>query len=270
MVAERSDNRSTLHPATLAALESVERVAGERLIPDFLSFGSREGPIDAGLLATDPLSAVIAFGVDVGATVPTVLEESPVTPRDTPGESGERLRWADIARAIPITVTAEPLAWEIMRFDVPTGALAVLERLACYLRVTADGVPPFVTAGPVDPFVALVDGVGEPLRFAWHLRITTGVTADPGFLTGAPVSSIVGDVVDGFPSRWTDLRFAWGSAYTEHRQAVIQGPARVRFWFEVQSSGAFTVTAGGLLGYYVQNAGQSGAALRTATSRAGS
>src|SRR5690606_9237216 len=175
---DRSDNRRALGPLELAALGALEEAAAERLTPDFLEFGAREGPIDAGMLATDPLRAVTAFGLETGATVPTVLDVSPLTPRDTPGESGERLRWQDLARAVPLTPTTTASAWEILRFEVPAGSVAVLERLACYLRVASEGVATFVTAGPVDPFASILDGGGRPLLFAWHLRITTGVTPD--------------------------------------------------------------------------------------------
>lgn len=201
-----------------------------------------------------------------------------------PAESSEALAWDELANhRVPPLLMNDPthappitaVALELVRVELPEWRLAVVERLACYLRVVAldvAGAPTgteFVTTGCgcYDPFPDFVHPVGgAPLTIRWSLL---GLSSDDPTLDGLP-SNVMGTPIQLQP-HWSDLRFGWGQRYTTGLQLEVPtGVTSVRLVASVASAARWRVTVGGRLGIWRIGGGPRGAALRAAQSRAGS
>lgn len=202
-----------------------------------------------------------------------------------PAESAEALQWFEPVGRRPCLDTATirggsidlGTSLEIARADLPGWRLAVVERVATYVRVqalTTGGQPsgsPFVTLGDggYDPFVELLHPVtSEPLGLTWSL---VGVARTRPSFDGAPLVGVGGEPVQIQP-QWNDLRWGWGQRYTVGLQLEIPtGVTSVRLVATIatSSSSRWRVCVGGRLGGWWIGGGPRGAALAAAISRVG-
>lgn len=218
-------------------------------------------------------------GVDLDLALANASE------RALPATDAERVEWFEPFRCFAIDVEGSPLAWEIVRAPLESIGTGILESIATYLRaqpLDAQGEPTgaaFRTVTDTDPCafpIAHPDPNVQPLRVTWRLVAdglpeNTDGTRRPGMLVGAPPAAIpsMGEPIYGLPSAWSDLRFSWGSRYTQNlRHVVFAGPVMLRLFAVVSAApGRWDVHLGGLLGGYWQSAGHRGAALRSAIRR---
>lgn len=198
-----------------------------------------------------------------------------------PVADSERVRWFEASRcdlAPPLVATFR--AFEILRVRVQAIATGVLERVVTYLRAVplTAGVPvgpEFRTVTDTDPCaLPLVHpaGAGLDLDVRWWLvadQLAPNASTPPAMLVGALESAIpIGLMLPGLPPTWNDLRYSWGSRYTETRHVLVQGPVLLRLFASVAGPpGRWDVRVGGMLAGYVQATGRKGAALRAALER---
>lgn len=201
-----------------------------------------------------------------------------------PAEAAEALQYFDAVSRRPCIDTGtirDPAIGEtrqVARVDLPGWRLAVVERVATYLRAQAldtAGDPIagslFVTSanGGYDPFPDLDHPItGEPLDLRWAL---VGVRRDRPSFDGLPAANIAGEAIQIQPY-WTDLRWGWGQPYTLGLQLEVpSGVESIRLVATVatSSSSRWRVCVGGRLGGFWISGGPRGSALRAATSRVG-
>jgi hypothetical protein len=258
-----------------------------------------EGPERSNPYAHDPrLASRLPSGATVGQgsrvhvarhrAEPDVLPDSgaaatwAATPGDTtvrPADSSEALEWREPVRRRPELTTGGRVpnlgvVLELVRVDLPDWRLAVVERLATYLRVTPVASPAgetFVTdgCGCYDPFADFLHPDNQaPLEIRWSLL---GLAAsDPSF-DGLPPSCLPSSSAIQLHPHWSDLRFGWGQRYTTGLQLEVpSGVTSVRLFATIFSTAAFRVVVGGRLGVWWIGGGPRAAALRAAVSRTGS
>ena len=210
----------------------------------------------------DPLRWLLAPAIAQGQVLPLDVSKPPRSDVYAAQEVGRLVQVEPIGPPTTAALDATARVWELTRIQVPAGQSFTLERLATYLRVVAAGGVETLYVWPIDPYVALDDG----LEVAWILGIVWGddIAAGP-FLAGAPRGAALPmGPVDGFPVRWADLRYAFGSPYTERHQSIVQGPATVRLLVEGRGQG-FSIVASGLISGHLQ--GQSKGQRANATLR---
>lgn len=213
-----------------------------------------------------------SFGADPGDEV------------SRPADAAEALQWFEPVRVreafeLPGGRVSPELgtSLEVARVDLPSWRLAVVERIATYLRLQAldaAGEPtgsPFITTGDgaYDPFPAFIHPVTlEPLDLRWSLL---GVARARASFDGAPIAGLAGQPIQ-LEQTWADLRFGWGQRYTQGLQLEVpSGVTSVRLVATAASDpvSRWSVVVGGRLGGWLLAGGPRGAALRAATSRVG-
>lgn len=236
-----------------------------------------------------------SWGVQLRWPRAKLADAMAIAHRETyPYDQNEHVTWVEpinvveqITPASTVGLATTPLAWELVRTDVSVFGTFILEKIATYLAAQAldsAGAPvgaPFVTGITTDPF--LVNPIPHPevgvggLQFAWGLiqdqqpLMHAGDTLPPAFAVGAVPNSIpVGYPIPGIPPLWADLRYAWGTTYTEEHHIVLGGGNSLLRLFAFLSSSSpdrWAVKPGGLLAGYWQAAGRLGAALNAASRR---
>lgn len=216
-----------------------------------------------------------------GVDLDTAL--APAAKRTAPASDAERVEWFEPFRCIEVAPIVQPQAWEIVRAVVQPIGTGVLEQIATYLRaqpLDPQGQPvgePFRTVTDTDPCaLPLVhpEGAGD-LIVRWRL-VAAGYSPEretpaPAMLVAANPAAIpmFSEEIFGIPTEWGDLRYSWGSRYTQGlRHVVLAGPVLLRL-FAVLSGPAnrWDVRIGGWLAGYWQSAGHRGAAVRAAVTR---
>lgn len=226
--------------------------------------------IDVVPFLVAPAAWLVAPAIAQAPALPHVNVDPPEVRGATwPGEATELLRWEEpvgFSALVASGADAGPLVFELLRHAIAEEEAGTIERLATYLRVNVDNAEVFRTVTDTDPLAALSFGL-VTVAVRWVLDLTRTIQDAGPLLNGAPVGALPrGGAVQGWPWSWADLRYSWGSRYTEHHQAPIQGPAVVRLFAVITITGVgqgVTVTArpGGLCSLYKQAArGQTGAA----------
>lgn len=182
------------------------------------------------------------------------------TPLDiTPAINTQRRRNFEEVRFTLADATAAGLWTELVRTVVLSPGVTILRRVVTFLKVQfldqgGGVVGEFRTVTDTDPSLARIDHpqVGiDPLLFAWRLvadRPPSDLT-DP-LLVGAESLMPRQSALEGVPIVWTDLRYSWGSRYSERHDIVAPQSTRIRLFIRLSTAdpSAYRITAGGLLG----------------------
>ncbi len=256
-------------------------------------------PVGQQLLVAVALSAVArtslglvrwygAPGGDAGEPPPDLSVRGQAITSDNPDGQTERVQYFDPVRRVspqsePPGFSAGVYCLELVRVRVPGQAVAVLERIATWLRVTSttaggpgttveyfegSSLAPKVTNG--SPFAfPIVDGAGGTFQPEWVvIRQRIGDTGDePEFVQLGAANLIPADVALVGP--WNDGRYTWGSQYSGGLYWLTGARSILRFFLTVTITGAgfWTFEAAGRLGGFIQINGKLGASLDTATTR---
>lgn len=197
-----------------------------------------------------------------------------------PADSSEALAWREPTRFRTIEVNGlrgtQSVVVDLVRVELPSWRLAVVERLATYLRVVAldtGGQPTgsqFVTdgCGCYDPAPDFVHPVTQqPMVIRWSL---VGLAAGDPTFDGLPGETVPNSEAIQLSPHWTDLRFGWGQRYTMGLQLEVpSGVTSVRLLATVQTAARWRLTVGGKLGVWWVGGGPREAALKAAVSRSG-
>lgn len=219
--------------------------------------------------------------VEANATAAVAFTTVPGDVIVRPAESSEALAWREPVRVRePVTTPGRfggtlGVVLELVRVDLPEWRLAVVERVATFIRVAAlnsAGQPiegtEFATdgCGCYDPFPRFVhpeDPQGA-LSVRWSLL---GIGADDPAFEGVPGSAIPNDGVQIQP-HWFDLRYGWGQRYTTDLRLVVpSGVTSVRLLATVTSAASWSVEVGGRLAVWWVGGGPREAALEAAIHR---
>lgn len=187
-----------------------------------------------------------------------------------PAGSNESLRWRESVRFRDVVVADGSTSLEIARLDVVGGALVVVEQLATYLNATPldeagePAGPAFVTGCCVDPRGPVHPTTSERLIVRWSFF---GVDRSQGSFDGP--SHFVDGVAIQLATSWNDLRFAWGSRYTEGLQLEVPPVVESVRLVATPDQGAssWSIAVGGRLVVWSIAGGPRGRALTAATSR---
>jgi len=267
---------------------------------------------------TDTAAAYGSSGTPLGLDVAALLREAgQLECQQRPATAPDAVRWCestmsplelgvgDVSATAQLLVPGQQLLVEVSRLFASAGALAVVETVATYLRVTvyeagdtvatvyADAgttARPSSATEPVsviaDPFVPAA-GTGlrapplvgpRPAPVRWGVEWSLRVVGVPSRSPGNTVPRIIGPANSG-PSGadlcapWGDNRRAWGNRYSERHRWLVDGPQLVQLFATVRApqppagvDGSTLLVAGRLAGW-TQAAGWRSTALDTATSR---
>lgn len=191
-----------------------------------------------------------------------------------PADASERVRVLEAQRCVDIQsllIVPTGVVFELVRYDIPVGAVGVLERIPTILEVQAlDDQGEVIFTYPIEqtngrqPCLRFLthpdEGVGA-LFWTWHLT-----TSHVGWLQG--VGNYLGPIpphqIEGahLIPPWSDLRVGHVERWGDRRQILVGELMEVRLWLELRgATGRWSVHAGGQLGGYWQSAGRKGAAL---------
>lgn len=209
-----------------------------------------------------------------------------------PYSHNERVQWLDKVREVTVGLPRVPdtraKAWELVRLPMLRWGVGVLERVAVNIiaqAIDGEGLPvgePIPVGSLLGPSGLAIVGVdpcpfpiphpvagGAPLSIRFHLlnyRHSRRVRDEPPLLANASPFAI--PVGDNIVTAWRDMRYRWGSRYSEGNQWVRGGHSLIRFFMVVETGmSAWTLRVCARLSGYVQQAGRDGAALRSALVR---
>lgn len=222
-------------------------------------------------------------------------------PADVPGriEAFDHVRQVDQVQTLDddgnptADLEGVELAVEVGRVIFGAHATAILERVATWLRVdfftdpeTAAGSFEFSTNDPVPgstrvaspfPFPFAIDNAHPTVRASWALKLQGIADASAGALpaVAAPLGGAPSVVVPSSPSivtRWSDMRYVWGSRYTEGHDWVMPGGTMLRLFCILNVSALdgdsfVRVSVGSRLAGYHTAVSRMRSALRAATQR---
>jgi hypothetical protein len=205
---------------------------------------------------------------------------------ERPADSSEALAWREPAQAVTpaelfTELTTAGVVRQLVRVDLPLRRLAVVERVATYLRAVPtdrEGValgPVFTTtgAGDYDPFQVLIHPTDQSMLVVrWSLLGLN--TNDPEY-SGVPGYMLPHEPIQ-IAAHWSDLRWGWGQRYTTGLQLEVPaGKTSVRLFATIATSstgrlpGAWRVSVGGRLAVWTISGGPRRAALTAAVKRTG-
>lgn len=199
-----------------------------------------------------------------------------------PASASETVRMFDRQRCIavdPDAITPEGVAFELVRYEIPTQAVGVVERIPTIFEsvdaLDVDGVPVFSYSQingeqPCRSSLIHPDPDVDPLTWEWIVTrnvapYTTEMGAPDPYL--GPVSPLLigGDPM--LPS-WSDLRYGIASRWPDRQQWILTSRSVVRYWVVLRGeAGRWGVRVGGRLAGYWQSGGRRGAAVFAATHR---
>lgn len=201
-----------------------------------------------------------------GRPYPPGVGPRPLVLLPRPAIDPDRVRWFEpvsLPRA-PLPFVTSGTAFELLRTNQLAPGAAMLRKVATWLHVAflAEGQPvgtPFVTGQDTDPGTFAVDHptLAGSLQFAWVLVGDPSDGPEPLFI-GNPGAIPRAHALDGLPWSWTDLRYSWGSRYTETHTIIVPPETRLRLYVVLVTTGAttpadYSVRAGGLLAGALQN-----------------
>lgn len=217
-----------------------------------------------------------------------------------PAAHPERIEYFDLVHRVNVAATGATgdgfsLFFELVRVPVIRWGIAVIERLATFVRAQAlndqgaPAGPPVILGGNLGntvssvlaapptnmtdpcpfPFAsAFIDGRALSLTFRAIFQGNSRLDGsyDPAFMVAGP------NFPTGFPvlPEWSDMRYAWGSRYTENLKLITGEHGWVRVLVRIDVAGGGAVGSGWDLEFcsrlagYRQNAGPAGAAQRSA------
>lgn len=186
-------------------------------------------------------------------------------PRATPLEilpainTQRRRNFEEVRFVADVQADAAGTWTELVRTAVLGPGVAILRRIVTYLRVQfldQGGVVigEFRTLTDTDPALAQIDhpqaGI-DPLLLAWRLVADSPPTllADP-LLVGPERLMPRSYVLEGIPLVWRDLRYSWGSRYSDLHEITAPQTTRLRLFCGMSTADpdAYRIRAGGLLG----------------------
>lgn len=192
----------------------------------------------------------------------------------------ERVRYFDpVRKSAGQRANPGSFTIELVRVRIPGQAVAVVKRLAVWLRVTCptfnNGVPvEFFEGTPLPPTVAngspfpfpLASAAGGTLDFEWSLvrQRVPDTNEEPAFQAVLGLGVIPADLVLVGP--WRDARYMWNSPYTDGNNWVTGTRSILRLFCTttVVGNDLWSVEFGGRVGGFHQIAGRLGAALDAA------
>ena len=202
----------------------------------------------------------------------------------SPASASEVLRPFELQRCIEdLSPQPDGVSFEILRYDIPSASIGIVERVPTVLDVEALGPLPnpqvvrevLFSYGSLDGSRPCRDQLEHPdplvlQPLTWQFRIT--LTHDPGLEN--VTSPLQGPIIprnipgDDLVEPWRDLRFGTNSIWGDKQGRPILPRYQVRYWITLFGPAAqFRVTVGARLGGYWQLAGRRGDALYAATRR---
>lgn len=198
---------------------------------------------------------------------------------DQPYASSEIVRRIDIQRCIevdPDQITPAGVAFELVHWRVPVGAVCVLEQIPTIWddvsAIDDDGEAFFSYAGLNGERLCRSElqhpdpAISEPLRWRFHLTFTDDPSREAP--TVIPDMTYLGPVlpaeIQGHPITppWSDARYGANNRWAELQQFLAPSSSIVRFWVTLSGPvDRFRVRVGARLGGFVQHGGRRGAAL---------
>ncbi len=209
-----------------------------------------------------------------------------------PATDPERVRWYDKVRDLVVTLVpaagpGETQIFELVRVPIQRWAVDVMERLATFVtqqsvqqgvfgetvilggNLSNDADTPTNNRTNPCPF-PFVQGVGlRPVTLRFRL-IVTGLSReagafDPTFVAGAPRFP----VGDPLLPEWSDMRYTWGSRYTENLKLLAGEHGWIRLLVAIElgagiAGDGYQFRFCSRLGGYNQEAGPACAARRAA------
>jgi hypothetical protein len=230
------------------------------------------------------------FGLRPGPMAPLAMEPGPrgEARRDPVDANTERVRYFDPTRRHAPTGAFEAgeYTFELVRVQVPSLAVAVLERVVTWLRVQplteiasptieyfyGPSLAPILTNGSPFPFPAINPQTGGELRAEWvvirqRVADSGDVGRQPAFLVQGTPAELPADLVLVGP--WDDGRYMWGSQYSDGNNWVTGSRCLLRLFVTIRitGEGRWRLELGGRLGGYHQRDGSLGAGLDAAIIR---
>lgn len=204
-----------------------------------------------------------------------------------PAHHPERVQYFDVVQRRSSAQLLGAGVWtiEVVRQSVPVEAVAVIDRIATWFRLTLQ--PPGGGGGEFELYdgaVAPATAIGSPFPFPFEpipgsvisarwLLIREGIPDSGGqqpefvgqFVAGDTVIPADKPVLPG----WSDQRYAWGSTPSEGLYFVEGGRALLRLFctLTIAGAGLWGVSLAGRVGGFFQNPGYLRAGLSAATSR---
>jgi hypothetical protein len=216
---------------------------------------------------------------------------------NNPDSDNEVVQWQDSLHRVAVQLDPQPsaLAWEIARMVCVLKGAGIIERINTWARITAidpgTGADIWTTElrAPSDSFVNF-GGAGQQssapfpfplehpvtpgnfLTIRWSLRVQPVSSIDYQaipFLAAASAEGIpLGDRYRHLPGDWDDMRYVWGSRFSEGHQFVFGGFSLVRLFATVNAdSEHWRIQVAGRLVGFTQNSGHKGAVLANVTRR---
>lgn len=230
------------------------------------------------------------FGLRHGPMAPLPMDVGPrgEARRNPIDANTERVRYFDPTRRYAPTGAFEAgeFTFELVRVQVPSLSVAVLERVVTWLRIeplTEVATPateyfegtskaPIVTNGSPFPFPLINPQTGGELRAEWvvirqRVADSGDVGRQPAFLLQGTPAQIPADLALVGP--WSDGRYMWGSQYSDGGNWVTGARSLLRLFVTIRitGQGRWRLELGGRLGGYYQRDGNLGAGLDAAVIR---